>query len=100
MFSACVIKDPSSSLAMAKALAELGVDPKQVDSLNQTPFYYAVREGHFDVIDWLLEKGLVPNHVDTYGQTPIFYCIREGNIATTTKLVSLGSDMDFIDNNG
>lgn len=68
---------------MAKALFQAGVDPKQQDSLNQTPLYYAVREGHFDLIDWLIEKGLNVNHIDTYGQTPIFYCIREGNIATT-----------------
>jgi|SanBayMetagenome_1026888.scaffolds.fasta_scaffold16941_1 ankyrin repeat protein len=52
---------------MVKALTELRVDPAQPDSLNQTPLYYAVREGHSDVIDWLLEKGLNLNHVDTYG---------------------------------
>ena len=35
MFSACVIKDPVQSLAMVKALAEAGVDSKQVDTINQ-----------------------------------------------------------------
>lgn len=55
MFSACVIKDAASSLAMVKALAELHVDPRKPDSLNQTALYYAVREGHSDVIDWLLQ---------------------------------------------
>lgn len=72
---------------MAKALADLNVDPQQPDSLNQTPLYYAVREGHIEVIDWLLERGLNLNHVDTYGQTPIFYSIREGIVTATDKLV-------------
>lgn len=67
MFSACVIKDAAQSLAMAKALSDFHLDPRQPDSLNQTPLYYAVREGHADVIDWLIEKGLNLNHVDTYG---------------------------------
>lgn len=100
MFSACVIKDAESSLAMAKALFDLNVDPKQADSLNQTPLYYAVREGHKDLIDWLVEKGLNLNNVDTYGQTPIFYCIREGHVVTTEKLVSMGGHHDIVDNNG
>lgn len=100
MFSACVIKDPVQSLAMAKALADLRCDPCQPDTLNQTPLYYAVREGHSDLIDWLLARGLNLNHVDTYGQTPIFYCIREGHIPTTEKLVALGANWDFVDNNG
>jgi hypothetical protein len=34
MFSACVIKDAALSLAMAKALAEKGVNPNQTDLLN------------------------------------------------------------------
>lgn len=67
MFSACVIKDEAQSLAMCKSLCELNLDPRTPDKLNQTPLYYAVREGHVSVIDWLIEKGLNLNHVDTYG---------------------------------
>jgi len=85
---------------MAKALAELKCDPCLPDALNQTSLYYAVREGHAEVIDWLISKGLNVNHVDTYGQTPIFYCIREGLVPTTEKLVSLGANWDVVDNNG
>ena len=51
--------------------------------MNQIPLYYAVREGHGQLIDLLLKGGSNVNHLDTYGQNPIFYCIREGNIETT-----------------
>lgn len=87
-------------MAMVKALCDLRVDPRQADSLNQTPLYYAVREGHAEVIDLLLEKGLNLNHIDTYGQTPIFYCIREGKVQTCDKLASMGASVDYVDNNG
>ena len=40
------------------------------------------------------------NHIDSYGQNPIFYAVREGYMATVLKLVSLGSNIDIIDNNG
>jgi len=100
MFSASVVKDSEAAFAMAIALHEQGVNPGQPDSLNQTPMYYAVREGHFALINWFIEKSLTVNQVDTYGQTPIFYCIREGNIQTTQKLIELGAEYDYVDNNG
>lgn len=59
------------------------MNPKTEDKLNQIPLYYAVREGHGQLIDLLLKGGSNVNHLDTYGQNPIFYCIREGNIETT-----------------
>lgn len=65
-----------------KFFVEQGVDPNQEDLLLQLPIYYAVREGHSQVIDLLLNKMKNVNHLDTYGQTAIFYCVREGNIVT------------------
>lgn len=65
---------------MAQLLAEMGVKPNQQDTLQQIPLYYAVREGHIELIDFLIKNGCSVNHLDTYGQTPIFYCIREGDI--------------------
>lgn len=76
------------------------MDPKTEDKLNQVPLYYAVREGHNQIIELLLEHGTNINHLDTYGQTPIFYCIREGNIETTQQLVNAGAEFDTVDTNG
>lgn len=83
LFEAAAIKDEDKALRLAQFFIEQGVDPKKEDKLNQIPLYYAVREGHRQLIELLLKNGSNVNHLDTYGQNPIFYCIREGNIETT-----------------
>ena len=65
---------------MIKIFKDLGVVCNQKDSLSQTPLYYAAREGHKTVIDFLLNEGCDINHIDTYGQTAFFYSIREGHL--------------------
>lgn len=69
---------------MIATLHDLGTNCNSTDSLNQTPAYYAAREGHNNVIEYLIEKGCNINHVDTYGQTALFYCVREGHLNTLT----------------
>jgi ankyrin repeat protein len=100
LFSAALVPDDSHSLQMARALKDMGVNPTQPDTLNQTTMYYASREGKNQLIDFLVENGCNVNHIDTYGQTPFFYATREGRLETLRKLVSLGADHDLIDNNG
>ena len=53
------------------------------DSLKQSPIYYAVKEGHPNLINFLLSNGCNVNHLDIYGQSPVYYCIREGNFEVT-----------------
>ena len=52
---------------MNEVLIEMGVLPTTQDTLNQIPLYYAVREGHQDVIALLITSGSNVNHLDTYG---------------------------------
>jgi len=82
MFSAACIKNEKDSLGMMKAFVEMGVKANQTDELNQTALYYAAREGHPEVIDFLVKHGCLPNQLDCYGQTPIFYAAREGHLET------------------
>jgi ankyrin repeat protein len=100
MFSVALINDDNQALKMGKVLKEMGVNPSLPDTLNQTPLYYAAREGKNYFIDFLIENGCNVNHIDTYGQTPVFYACREGKIETIRKLVDLGADHDLVDNNG
>lgn len=55
--------------------------------MNQTPLFYAAREGKLRVMEFLYAKGCKPNHVDCYGQTPIFYAAREGHLHIIKTLV-------------
>lgn len=70
------------------------------DSLRQSPIYYAVKEGHPNLINFLLTNGCNVNHLDIYGQSPVYYCIREGNVEVTRQLINLGADPDVVDLNG
>ena len=83
IFTACVVRDPETSLKMIKMLVSLGVDPQKEDSLKQTSLFYASREGLTNVIDYLCtEGGNQVNRQDKYGQTPVYYAVREGRIDT------------------
>ena len=68
MFSTGLIKSDDQAVRMARALRDLGVKVDQADTLNQTPLYYAAREGKNQLIDLLVnEGGCKVNNVDTYG---------------------------------
>lgn len=88
MFSASLIPDDNTAVKMGQILKEMGVNPGQPDTLNQTPLYYAIREGKNQLADYLILNGCNINHIDTYGQTPIFYAAREGHLDTIKKLVA------------
>jgi ankyrin repeat protein len=77
-----VIKNENASLEMIKVFVEMGVKANQPDALNQTALYYASRDGHNKVMEYLVSQGCNVNHIDTYGQTPIFYAAREGHLET------------------
>jgi ankyrin repeat protein len=68
MFSTSLIKTDEHAVKMARVLKDLGVKADQPDSLNQTPLYYACREGKLQLIDFMVNEGKCNvNHVDTYG---------------------------------
>lgn len=100
MFYATLIKDENTCQKMVEFLLSQGVDPAAVDSLNQTPLFYACREGKTNLIDMLVKFGCMPNQIDAYGQTPIFYAAREGHQEILRKLVHYGADCDIVDKNG
>jgi len=101
LFEACAIKDQDKALRLVQFLLSQGVNPAQSDDLNQLPLYYAVREGHTQIIDiFVHENKINVNHLDTYQQTPIFYSVRDGKMETTQQLLNAGANPDVVDTNG
>jgi hypothetical protein len=54
MFSASLIKDENAAIAMMKIFVDMGVQASKPDALNQTPLYYAARDGKNQVIEYLV----------------------------------------------
>jgi ankyrin repeat protein len=100
IFYATVIKDENAAIEMAKIFVGMGVKPNQTDTLNQTPLYYAARDGHVKMMEFLINNECNVNHIDTYGQSATFYAAREGHLDALTYLHSVGADIDLVDNNG
>jgi ankyrin repeat protein len=55
---------------------ECGVDPTYKDKIQQTPLYYAAREGKVNCSKYLIGLGCGVNDRDFYTQTPIYYAAR------------------------
>ena len=52
---------------MIDFLMQQGVRASVADHLNQTPLYFAAREGKSALVELLVKQGCPPNHVDCYG---------------------------------
>lgn len=69
-----------------KVLDELGVDVNKVDQFQQTPLFYAAREGNAEAVAYLIaEKGAQANQVDKNHQTALFYAAKSDSHQTGTK---------------
>jgi ankyrin repeat protein len=67
LFEACAFKDQGKAARLVQFFLDQGVSPTQEDTLKQLPLFYAVREGHNDIVDLLIRRGSNPNHIDIYG---------------------------------
>ena len=76
----------------------MGADPARQDDLQQTPLFYAAREGYSSVCKLLIEKGCAVNRSDKYGQTAFFYCVRDGHYECIQHLCNMGAAHDHVDN--
>lgn len=61
------------------------------DVYQQTPIYYAAREGHYELTQKLIELGANVNNEDINGQTVLFYSAREGHRNISELLIKHGA---------
>ncbi len=61
MFRAAEIKNEEVAIDMINFLISKDVKPDPIDAINQTPLFYAAREGHNKVIDLFVMKGCLPD---------------------------------------
>lgn len=77
----------------------MGAKANYQDQLNQTPLFYACRDGRLEIAKLLIQHGCDVNHLDTYGQTPFFYAVSQSKLELIEHLVQQGADHDKVDNN-
>ena len=84
----------AGSLDCCRALVRLGSTAALADIHNQTPLFYAAREGRSEIVEWLVkEGGCAINHIDRNGQTALFYAAREDKLTCVMKMINeLGAD--------
>lgn len=56
-FPACIIREQAVAMQMMKVIVDMGVDPLKEDTLKQAPIFYAAREGHCHLINYLIQLG-------------------------------------------
>ena len=57
IFKACIVKQEHKSYELTRLLTAHGANPNHIDTLKQTPLYYASREGHYTTVKFLVENG-------------------------------------------
>jgi ankyrin repeat protein len=69
----------------------MGADPDLVDNNGQTPLYYAIKQGKFEVCEFLLKAGAKLTVADKKGQSPVQWAKRFNKQQIVDLLVQFGA---------
>ena len=92
-FFAAVRKKPGA-LELACKAVKLGVRVECVDQLQQTPLFYAAREGNVVVARMLISLGMTINFVDINGNTALDYAVVNDRFRMVRLLTSMGAHIN------
>lgn len=74
-----------------------GANINETDSFDQSPIFYASREGHAGFIEQMIKLGANPNQKDKVQETALFYAAREGKTRACEVLLNAGTEVNLID---
>lgn len=78
-----------------KAMLNSGdADVNKVIGFGKTPIFYAVENGHIDMVKLLMEKGAKINVRDDEGRGPLTMAAIKGNDAMVKAMVEAGGEID------
>ena len=87
-------RNKPGALELACKRIVLGVDVQCVDSLQQTPLFYAAREGNVAVARLLISLGMTVNSVDSNGNTALDYAVVNERFEMVRLLTSMGAQVN------
>ncbi|XP_029189993.2 palmitoyltransferase ZDHHC17-like isoform X3 [Acropora millepora] len=68
--------------------------------INSTPLHWAVRQGHLEMVVFLMKHGADPSSVDIEGCSCLHVAVQYSQMAIVAYLISKGMDVDHLDRNG
>ena len=81
LYFAAARRHKQESLCLARLCIRKGVTLEHADSLNQTPLFYAAREGNAPLVSMLARLGFTLNWRDRNGETALHYAVRYGQVS-------------------
>ena len=67
---------------------------------NETPLFWAVKKGNFEITKFLISKGANPNLANITGDTPLTVSVSRMDLDTTRFLLDKGADINVINEIG
>ncbi|VWU50321.1 bromodomain protein 1 [Hepatocystis sp. ex Piliocolobus tephrosceles] len=101
LFYVTAKRSDEESVQICKLLIEKYAlcNPMTKDLMKQTCLFYAAREGHINLCNYLIEHGCNTNDADNFGQTCLFYASREGKTECVENLIKKGANPNLLDLN-
>jgi hypothetical protein len=72
---------------------EKGSDLNLEDKYGQTCLFYAIREGHYDIVDFLISNGADINKQDKKKLTPYSFALKHNKIKIAELLAERGANI-------
>ena len=85
---------------MRNSIFKRAEDVNQKDERHCTPLHYAAKNGHLDMIRFLLEKGADLAAADKHGWSVLQYAVRYSTPRTVETLIDLGAALGHVERKG
>eukprot|EP00056_Hartaetosiga_gracilis_P016096 m.3822 g.3822 ORF g.3822 m.3822 type:complete len:641 (-) comp3743_c0_seq2:2318-4240(-) len=90
----------NNAIETTRFILSRGVDVDPVGGdLKATPLHWALRQGHLEMVVFLVKHGAKHNVVDAQGHKPLHIAAQLGFMNIAAFLIASGSDVNMIDKN-